>query len=92
MFNSIISTIKSDLSTLMHYATIGFDGLPASLQHVLNSIQNNKMPSQWRLALPSDSGSASTNLNEGLEGTKYEKIIRCSMLHHIVSRFRTQFQ
>ena len=46
------SSIGSDLSTLAHFATIGFDGLPASLQPVLTSIQNNKMPVKWTKLTP----------------------------------------
>ena len=64
----MISTIKSDLTELMHYATIEFDGLPPSLQNVLTSLQSNKMPLRWGLALPPGYGATDISINEGLKG------------------------
>ena len=64
----MISTIKSDLTELMHYATIEFDGLPLSLQTVLASLRSNKMPLRWGLALPPGHQSTDSSINEGLKG------------------------
>jgi hypothetical protein len=78
----VLSTIKSDLSELMHYATIGFDGLPSSLQNVLTSLRSNRMPLRWGVALPPGyNGSTHSSINEGLEG----KYIRND---HFTSKFR----
>ena len=61
----MVSTIKKDLSILSRHATTGFDGLPASLRHVLNSVQDNKMPVKWSKLL---ADSSCYTLREGLEG------------------------
>ena len=64
-FNSVVSKIRCDLSTLTQFACIGFDGLPARLQSVLVSIKDKEMPQPWGRLI---SGNSFNTLNEGVEG------------------------
>ena len=46
-FNSTLSTIHHDVTTLQHYAAIGFDSLPKEIVPILEGVWRGKMPSEW---------------------------------------------
>lgn len=46
-FNSTLSTIHHDVTTLQHYAAIGFDSLPKEIVPILEGVWRGEMPSEW---------------------------------------------